>query len=316
MRPRHAFVTLCAVLVLVAAACGLDAVGSLDAPGPGQADATSRAVLPDADGPRDSGAEAAPLPQVPIGPEGETPVSDAGTDATVGDCGSPIIADNFGGGVGPTWLTYGEAKPGSDGFGNGFVRMIQQGSGGKVAGLFARPNFVATSFNVSFRYYAQMPATFDNVGDGLTFFWITAGAVSQATLADAVSGAGLGLPRTLGGYAFALDAFQNSSLGDISDPSFSLLHIEPGKGAPGSYDWHVQNSGPYSGVYNGWRTVVLSFDKGKLSASVSGTKIFQNVTIPTAPIFALGFTAATGGAVALGFAVDTVNIELTDPVCQ
>ena len=54
---------------------------------------------------------------------------------------------------------------------------------------------------------------------------------------------------------------------------------------------------------------------GKLSADVSGTTLFQNVTIPAAPILALGFTAATGGADSLGFLVDTVNIQLTDAVC-
>jgi hypothetical protein len=316
VRLRLAFVSLSALLLL-AGACGLDAVGSLDETVAAESDATaSHAVLPDADVPQDSSVEAAPLPQVPIGPEGETPVADAGADGAVGDCGSPIIADNFNGGVSSSWSMYGEAKPADDGLGNGFVRMIPTGQGSKVAGLFTRPTFSATSFNVSFRYLAQTPATTGSVGDGLTFFWVTSGAVSQTTLADAISGGGLGLSRTLGGYAFALDAYQNSSLSDPSDPSFSVLHVEPGKGNPGSYNWHVQNNGPYSGVYNGWRTVVLSFTGGKLSASVSGTKIFQNVAVPAGPIFALGFTASTGGTNALGFAVDTVSIELTDAVCQ
>jgi hypothetical protein len=315
---RLVFVSLCAVLLVLGAACGLDVVGSLDATVVSQPDASeaSRAALPDAELPDDSGVEAAPLAQIPIGPEPETPIPDAGADVVVGDCGSPIIADNFNSGVGPRWLTYGEATPGNDGFGNGFVRMIPGGQGSKVAGLFTRPGFTATSFTASFRYLAQTPAFSDgNVGDGITFFWITSGAVSQATLADAISGGGLGIPRTLGGYAFALDAYRNSNIADPSSPSFSLLHVEPAKGSPGAYDWHIQNDGPYSGVYDVWRTVTITYAGGKLSASVSGTQLFKNVNIPPANILYLGFTAATGGVGALGWAVDTVNIELTDPVC-
>jgi hypothetical protein len=64
-----------------------------------------------------------------------------------------------------------------------------------------------------------------------------------------------------------------------------------------------------------WRTVTITYAGGKLSASVSGTQLFKNVNIPPANILYLGFTAATGGVGALGWAVDTVNIELTDPVC-
>jgi hypothetical protein len=316
VRARLVFVPFCAFLLVIAAACGLDVVGSREAPAlPDAADA-SRAALPDAEVPFDSSVEAAPLAQVPIGPEPEPPIADAGADVVViGDCGSPVIADNFTAGIGPTWVTYGEAQAATSLQGNGFVRMIPTGQGGKVAGLFTRPGFTATSFIASFRYLAQTPSFSDNLGDGLTFFWITSGAVSQATLADAIVGGGLGIPRTLGGYAFALDAYHNSNVGDPSPPSFSLLHVEPARGAPGGYDWHVQNDGPYTGVYDGWRVVTLTFDKGKLSADVSGTKIFQNVSIPQAKILYLGFTAATGGADALGFAIDTVNIQLTDPVC-
>ena len=319
VRVRLAFVSFCSLLLLIGAACGLDVVGSRDAVAPASdaSDATAAHTI-DLDGevPDDAALEAASLPQVPIGPETETPIADAGADA-VGDCGSPIIADNFNtAALASRWLTYGTAKQSDDGFGNGYVQMIPTGQGGKVAGLFTLPGFAATSFNASFRYYAQQPGGFGSIGDGITFFWITSGAVSQATLADAIGGGGLGLSRTLGGYAFALDAYRNSGINDPSTPSFSLLRVEPAKGPPSAYDWHVQNDGPYSGVYDTWRTVTITFNNGKLSASISGTKLFQNVTIPMANIVALGFTAATGGTDAIGFYVDTVNIELTDPVCQ
>lgn len=319
VRARLAFVSFCALLLVIGAACGLDVVGSLDAGVAAQPDATdaARTIAIDGDLPDDAAVEAASLPQVPIGPETETPIADAGAPDAVGDCGSPIIADNFNtAALASRWLTYGTAKQSDDGFGNGYVQMIPTGQGGKVAGLFTLPGFTATSFNASFRYFARQPGGFGSVGDGITFFWVTSGAVSQATLADAIGGGGLGISRTLGGYAFALDAYRNSGINDPSAPSFSLLRVEPAKGAPSSYDWHVQNDGPYSGVYDTWRTITVTFNNGKLSASISGTKLFQNVSIPMANITALGFTAATGGTDALGFYIDTVNIELTDAVCQ
>ena len=318
VRARRSFFVVCALLLLIGAACGLDAVGS-GTSGPAANAADANAALPgagaDGDVADDATAEAAPLPEVPIAPGIETPPADAGVDVD-GDCGSPTIADNFNtASLAPRWVATGEAQPASDFSGNGFVRMIPAGEGGKVAGLFTRPGFKATSFTASFRYAAQRPYTFGNWSDGITFFWITTGVVNQTTLADAVSGAGLGIPRALGGYAVALDAYRNMNIADPSVPSFALLHVDPSKGAPGAYDWHVQNTGAFTGVYDAWRTVTITFSGGKLSADVSGTTLFKNVAIPASPIVALGFTAATGGADSLGFLVDTVNIQLTDAVC-
>ena len=319
MRVRLVVGSICALLLLIGAACGLDVVGSAGVTAAGQADAPDGHVaLPGVaagDVPDDAAEEAAPPAEVPIGPGTETPADDAGA-APVGDCGSPTISDLFNSAaIDPRWIATGEAKPANDGLGNGFVRMIPAGQGFKSAGLFTRPGFTATSFTATFRYLAERPYSFGNWGDGITFFWITSGAVSPATLADTVNGGGLGIPRTLGGHVFALDAYRNTSLLDPSAPSFSLLHVEPAKGLPGAYDWHVQNNGPFSGVYDAWRTVTITYTGGKLSANVSGTQLFQNVSIPPANISCLGFTAATGGGDSLGFAIDTVSITLTDPVC-
>jgi hypothetical protein len=305
-----------AMLAAAFAACGFDLAGSLDL-APSAADgAAPTPTGGDRDGEvADGGGEASALPEIPVGPGSELPIEDAGADA-IGDCGSPIIADNFNAGIGPTWLTYGTTAPATETGGNGYVRLIPTGQAGSFAGIFTRLQFAATSFVATFRYFAQQPYGFGNIGDGITMTWITSGTVTPAALADSASGGGLGIPRGLGGYAFALDAFRNSTIGDPSAPSFSLLHIEPAKGAPGFYDWHVQNDGPYTGVYDGWRTVTVTFAKGKLSADVNGTKLFQNVAIPAANILAVGFTASTGGADAIGFNVDTVRIELTDAVCH
>lgn len=307
------------MLAVAFVACGFDLAGSLDVT-PNASDSAADGAAPstrDQDGDvADGGGEASALPEIPVGTGSELPIEDAGADATIGDCGSPIIADNFNAGIGPTWLTYGTTAAATESNGNGYVKLIPTGQGSSFAGIFTRLQFAATSFIASFRYFAQQPYTFGSIGDGITLTWIASGTVTPATLADNGSGGSLGIPRTLGGYAFALDAYRNSSIGDPSAPSFSLLHIEPAKGGPGSYDWHVQNDGPYSGVYDVWRTVTVTLAKGKLSADVDGTKLFQNVAIPSANILAVGFTASTGGAGAIGFNVDTVRIELTDPVCH
>jgi hypothetical protein len=309
---RRVFAALVGAMLAVAfVACGFDLAGSLE-----EAPSSEAGAGPahDRDGDvADVGADAAPS-EIPLGAGSELPIDDAGADA-VGDCGSPVIADNFTTGIGPTWLIYGTTAPATESNGNGYVKLIPTGQGGSFAGIFTKVPFTATSFVATFRYFAQTPLGFGSVADGMTFTWLTSGAVSQATLADGTTGVGLGLPRTPGGYALALDAYRNTSIGDPNTPSFSLLHVEPAKGTPGTYDWHVQSTGPYSGVYDAWRTVTVTFAKGKVSADVNGTKVVQNVSIPTANILAMGFSASTGGVDALGFNVDSVRFELTDAVC-
>ena len=92
-------------LAAVGLACGLDIQGSMDERPEGSEGAPPNPAVPDGHVP-DSGAEAAPLPEIPIG-GGEAPI-DAGVDAP-GDCGSPLIADNFNPSntIGPQWIKSG-----------------------------------------------------------------------------------------------------------------------------------------------------------------------------------------------------------------
>ena len=301
------------ILAAVGTACGLDLQGTMDVAVEPSEGAPPNPSAPDGHAP-DSGAEAAPLPEIPIG--GEAPI-DAGVDAP-GDCGSPLIADNFNGSntIGAPWITSGTTAHGTEVNANGYVKLIPTGQGNKLGGLFAVPTVQAKSFITAFRYFAQIPGgAFGDVGDGFAFVWFTSGTINATTLGDGVTGAGLGLPRALSGVAFAFDAYSNLSIGDPDIPSFSLLSLVPTRGTPGNYDWHIKNDGPYSGVYDGWRTVTVVLDKGKVSADVDGTKLFQAVSVPSANIVAIGFSAGTGGVDSLGFNVDTVRIELTDAVC-
>lgn len=313
---RRVFVALAltTVLAVIAIACGFDLEGTMDPLAP-QLDSAVRfeASLPDGE-PVDAGIDAPTLPEIPIG--GGEPPLDAGADATVGDCGALVIADYFNTDpIGPMWMKYGPVSEQFESGGNGFVRLIPTGRGGTAAGLFTVPAVTASSFVAKFRFYAETPGGGGSVGDGLTFSWISSGVVNQASLADAVRGAGLGVPRTLGGVAFALDSYANSSIGDPSTPAFSLLHLEPAKGAPGGYDWHFKNTGPYNGIYDAWRTVTVTLDKGKVSADVNGQVLFSKESVTGGNIAAIGFTAATGGSDAIGFNVDSLRIDFKDAVC-
>jgi hypothetical protein len=84
-------------------------------------------------------------------------------------------------------------------------------------------------------------------------------------------------------------------------------------------------NGPYyrDDVYDAWRTIEITVADGKASAkfrySATGNLygLFDDVPVDTtADIVAIGFTASTGGADAMGFFVDTVSFELTGATCQ
>lgn len=309
---RVAFTALTALGLVAFVACGLELSGDGGPP---------EIPLPE----RDDGGnkDATPVGELPeTGSDilpGETPL-DAGEEA--GDCGPTTVVDNFAAGIGPQWITYGKVQQTVSQSGNALARLVQTDDGDEAAGLFFAPKVTATAFTAAFNYYAQRPrvewwesATYS---DGLTFTWITEG--DPATLgkdpATAVTGAGLGLPNAMKGFSFALDSYRNSAPQDLDGPSFYLFGLDSARGTPGTYPWHIQKIGPWTGVYDSWHRVTITFAAGKLSATIDTTvKIFENVDVPTAKIKAIGFTAATGGGKSVGFWVDTVDIKLTDATC-
>ena len=316
MGSRSAAVAVAALVSV--AACGLDVVGrALPAESASDSPTSTDATTPEperlGDGTEDPGADAAP-------PE-ETPIDAGPVDA--GPCGLPVLADNFAQGLGK-WTQYGGVEQAVAGNNNAYARLIAEGVESRAAGLFWLPNMNAKAFKASFSYYVSTPARDWYMGDGFTFSWLT--STGSAPLGSgAVTGQGLGLQPGTAGYAFALDEWQNTSIGDLKGPSFNLLHIDAARGSPGSYDWHLVKKGPYydSDVYDAWRTIEITVADGKASAWFrfvpNGTRstLFTDVAVDTsANIVAIGFTAATGGSDAMGFFVDTVSIELTDATCK
>ena len=319
MRSRAGLVGAAAVVTGALMACGLDIVGSADtaepddsAPGPARPAPEPIDDLGDDDGGAAPTFDAA-LPD-------ETPIDGGPPDA--GPC-SASITENFAQGLG-AWAQYGGVVRGVSG-NNAYAQLIAPDAKSRAAGLFWVPpaGVKATSFRASFSYYVATPYRYWYMGDGLTFTWLTSTGGS-ALGAGAVTGAGLGLQPGIAGSAFALDGWQNSSIGDLAEPSFSVLGIDPARGNPGSYAWHLAKKGPYrrSDVYDAWRRIEIVVANGKATArfrfSPNGTPttLFEDVTVDTANLVALGFTAATGGADAMGFFVDTVSIELTDATCD
>jgi hypothetical protein len=293
-------------------ACGLDVVGSLASP---SANVDGADAEPPALNLGDGGESA-----FDAAPPDETPIDAAPVDA--GPCGATSIVENFASGLG-SWTSYGGAAQGVTG-NNGYARLIAKGDEERAAGLFWVPTVKATAFKARFNYYVSTPFEYWYMGDGLTFTWLTAKG-SQVLGTGAINGQGLGLQPDAVGYAFALDGWKNSITNDLDAPSFALLEIDPARGEPGGYDWHVAKKGPYrrDDVYDSWRTIEVVVANGTASASFrftpagTATSLFADVPVDTsATLEAIGFTAATGGANAMGFFVDTVSFELTDAVCN
>jgi len=298
---------------IVGVACGLDVSGEGGLSLPDRADGGNIGdAMPVGD-----------LPEAGTGidPGTETPLEDAG-QVEAGSCGPATFAENFAKPIAAPWITYGKVAQTVNGS-NGFARLIATGEGGQAAGLFYAPTVSATSFVVSFRYFAQRPYVdwweTPAYADGFTFTWLTEAdlaALGKGEAMGAVTGSGLGLTKGSKGFGFALDCYRNSAPQDLDGPSFYVFNLDSAKGNPGSYPWHLEKRGPYTGVYDAWHTVVATFAGGKLSVTIDNSaKIFTAVDVPATKIKALGFTAATGGGDSVGFFVDTVDIKLTDATC-
>lgn len=318
MRSGPRFILGAAALATSAlVACGLDVVGGL-----GPASSLGDAAVP-----------TEPETQAPerLGDGGEAPTFDASLPGETvidagpvdsGPCGPALFEENFAQGL-ASWTHYGGVEQGVSG-GNAYARLIEQGKRNRAAGLFWLPTVKATSFKASFTYYVSTPSSLSK-GDGLTFTWLTSKG-PQALGTNAVTGQGFGLPPGVAGHAVALDGWQNLLIGDPGAPSLSLIEIDPSRGNPGSYDWHIVKKGPYYEVdlYDAWRTIDVVVANGKASAtfrfSANGppTTLFADVDVDEDDdgVIALGFTAGTGGVDAMGFFVDTVRFELTNASCD
>ena len=318
MRLRAGLLVVGGVAVV---ACGLDVVG-ISLPGD--------AVTATTDG-DDAGApeperigDGSERDDTDAAPPEETTI-DAGP-VEAGACGASVLVDNFAMGLG-NWTHYGGVEQRIAQNNNAYARLIAEGASSRAAGMFWLPTVKAKAFKATFAYFVSTPFRYWYMGDGFTFTWLTStGGAALGT--GALNGQALGMQPGVAGYAFALDGWKNTSTGDRDAPSLAFLAIDPSRGNPGSYDWHVAKNGPYyrEDLYDAWRTIEISVMGGKASArfrfSPTGPlhRLFDDVPVDsstsgTSDIVAMGFTASTGGSDAMGFAIDTVSFELIDATC-
>lgn len=301
---------------MIAAACGLSITGEDGAessPDGGGASLPSKNDVIDGEALSDDGGVAGDLDDAgeELQDAGETPIADASAPDADGGCGPTTLTDNFASGL-SQWSIYGPVVVEKSGGGNSFARLTSQNS--TASGIFWTPQARAKEAKVSFQYRIDTNRQ-SNVGDGMTLTWLSStGGVNVGT--NAIAGGSLAEWPLAVGYAFAIDAYKNSNLGDNNTPFFGVLKLDPTRGKPGDYDWHVYKTSAYTGVYNTWRTVTASVLAGKVNAVVSTTKVVSNVSVSTdLPMVAIGFTASTGGANPITADLDTVTIELVNPVC-
>lgn len=248
--------------------------------------------------------------------KGATDAAVDSPDPTDVTCSPVVMTETFDSDL-DGWIHYGGVEH-RDRDGVTYARLTGRTTFNRAAGLFWIPNVKTTAFKAKYSFLASR---FMGGGDGLAFSWLS--STGASTLTAGVPGQGLGIPYDARGYALAFDVWRNTSIGDAETPSFDLLNIDPARGVPGSYNWHLATHGPFSSdLYNGWRTLEISVGAGKLSATLHSfgshptLTLYDNVPIDTsAPIVALGFTASTGSMSAVSFALDSVSIELENGSC-
>jgi hypothetical protein len=312
LRSRALFQASLLVLVTtVGVACGFTVLGSTEsANGDGTDGGGAREASP---GSPPSIADGAPS-------LGDKTDDDAGGESDGGvfddaGCGPTTFTENFANGLGG-WTTYGPVQVRMGGPQGNFARLIDD-QDSTAAGMFWLPKPKAKEIHVTFRYRVDVPSGTDYIGDGFTFTWLTDNG-AQVIGKDAISGQALGLWPGVTGYAWILDAWENSGIDDEQAPFFSFIHVENGRGRPGNYPWHVKKSVQYTySVFDTWWPVDIKIEAGKATAVVSTKTVVSDAPVDTnANITGIGFTAATGGAYPMRISVDTVTFELKNAVCN
>ena len=320
MRPTRLLFVLS--LAASAAACGLDLTGTLGVSagdgGTGQPDAAKDATL-DATADANDGAthdDAAPdaTPDAPVKDTG-TDAADAATDAAVDAdaCGPLVIVnDDFTGGISNAWTTVGSASDTPGGGANGDFVTLTPLAGAQQAELIFKASQPLGTFRAEFQYFLDYGGQVVTA-DGLAFAWFDRDSTS---LGAAVGGLGLGLPKSTGGNALILDAFQNVAIGDPLTPSFSIVGLDPAQ-SPGTFNWHLQSTLPLPNFTSGgaWHSARVVVVNGSVTATIDGSGLVS--AIPTTPrgTGAFAFTAATGGASPISVAIDNVVFALPNPAC-
>jgi hypothetical protein len=225
------------------------------------------------------------------------------------------VVESFAAGVPAAWLATGQTSAAAaDGGAGPYVVLIPPGLTSRTAGLWLRAPRDFTTFTIEAKIRALRPGG-GNLSDGVTLTWLEI-ADDAGALGNVLGGVALGLPRNARGYAVALDIYDNGgSANDPNVPYWGLFRVDPSRGDPGTYDWHVRSTAAISNAFGAWHTVVVGVAGGTLDVTIDGQATFTGVT-GIAPLRGtLGFTAAVGGVTGAGFDVDEVRLTLPNPAC-
>lgn len=286
MRRRALVLVLAA---LTAAACGIDALGSLVGESP--ADGGSEGGPP---GPDDAAVDVDDGGASDGG--GDDGASDAAVDvdAHVGcDAGPVVVADPFVALDAGTWFKvndgsnapYPEIAMTGEGLGASLVNPTATSS---LGALWLTTPVPLHAFDVTFRYV--MPCDAGTCSDGLAVAWLERTDAGTAPLSGyVVAKASFALPQTLHGGAVAFDLHQDAITGDPVTPDLSLLALDGS--VPGQYDWHAKTSARPN--MTGAHAVALRLRKGVLEVRVDGALVQSG---PVASRFTgfFGFGASSG----------------------
>lgn len=265
----------------LAAACGIDALGSLVVEPPserGEGD--------------EGGVDAASLDA------GSSDAADATVEAEAAPrCdASVVVVDPLDALDGGTWIVIADTTnvgyPAVETTGEGpAVGLVNDAGGTNLGALYLAKPIPIRAFDVKVRSIVTCP---DGGGcsDGLAFTWLATDA-GAAALQSFVSTPTFGIPPFVAGAGVAFDLQTDLAPNDPAAPSVSLLSID-GVGAPGAYDWHTK-SAP-APTFAGSRDITLALRKGHLTVRVDGAPAIDG------PVDA-GFTGYFGMSASNGLAL-------------
>ena len=250
--------------------------------------------------------------------DGSAPDDAPGADAPAdGGCGPvTVIDETFATGFPPGWTAAGDtdqtAKPDAATPGVQLVPLESFEYGTLFHDAIAVP---LGAFSATFRF--RVDASSSVVSDGLAFVWLDGtGDVTAATY-----GQGLGVVDKRSGWAFVLDTYENPDNTDPAAPYYGVVRIDPTRGRPGTYDWHLKSTSPLGKtVFSVTHTARVTLASSQVTATVDGITVLDAVSVATRSASPpaqgnIGITAATGGSSPLAVFVDDLRVTVPNQAC-
>ena len=285
------------LLIGMAAACGLDAVGALSPPGdmPPESEAGADAEMVDG---------AVDL-DVKVTVEGGShadaaPKCDSGryVDAlTTLDASSWFVVHDSSNGDHP------KIDPTAEG---PAVSLISPNAGFSLGAIWLQPPVDIRAFDLSFRYLMTCPDA-GGCSDGIAAAWVEATDAGASALQSSTSASTFGLPPGAKGGAVLFDVHTDPGTGDGVTPSVTLALLD-GR-TPGQYDWHA---GVEAGVEAGADASVIGDHDVTIRVRSGVAEVIVDGVLVTKGAVATDFTGWFGLAASTGTEVGTFVVRNFD----